>query len=173
MPVVQRHDLRHCDREQLMTFPVLQNGLVVLVDGKVGTGQECCCPPPCVCPDLESLCISVTLTDYDGNVYNADQNDMIWFDGIGSIYFKGFEYSVSIACSNGVITVIAGWVGFPPDCICTSGGCSTSYACDGTADWYADTASCDLAFDNIGVPCGDGCPANLGNVTVTISDPPC
>lgn len=156
-----------------MTLITFQDGRAVMRDGKVGTEQACCCQPPCVCPDLESLCISLTLTDYNGNVSNADQADFFWFGGVGTAFIDGFSYSVSISCADGVISVFAGWAGFIENCVCTSGGSATSYSCDGTADWYARTTLLQMPFDNIGIPCDAGCPANLGSVTVTISNPPC
>lgn len=45
-----------------MTKIVLQDGKVLLVDGKVADGTACCCVTPCVCPECDE---GVTL-DVDG-----------------------------------------------------------------------------------------------------------
>jgi hypothetical protein len=47
-----------------MTTVTFQDGAVVLRDGKVGTGLECCCEK-CVCPQCDNLTVSVSL-DYCG-----------------------------------------------------------------------------------------------------------
>lgn len=159
-----------------MTLITFQDGGVVFRGGKVGTEQECCCQECAPCPDLEALCISITLTDYDGNVYTADQDDIIWAGGTGTVYFSGFDYSLTIACDItvlGGISVTAGWASLIDDCICTSGAGDDFIQCSQAEDWYLGTASGTIEFDDIGVPCGGGCPANLGSFSVTFTEPPC
>lgn len=160
-----------------MTLITFEDGLAVMRDGQVGTEQACCCPPPCVCPDLESLCISLTLTDYNGNVFTADQDDLFWFNGVGTVYLDGFGYAVILSCtvsdSSGGISVIAGWASFIPGCDCTSASGSASIPCAAAAGWHVGEVTFDLVFDDVGFPCAGGCPATVATVTVTISDPPC
>ena len=140
-------------------------------------GGDCgCCPNCSPCPDLEQLCISITLTDYNGNVYTADQDDIIWSNGIGSVYFSGFDYVVNVECDIpilGGIYVSAGWAGIIGTCICTSAQADDVIECANTDDWYVATASGTIEFDDIGMPCDGDCPANLGTFSVTFSDPPC
>lgn len=158
-----------------MTKITFQDGKVVMRDDKIGTEKECCCG--CApCPDLESLCISITLTDYSGTVHTADQDDIFWFGGTGAVYFSGFDYSVTIACDISVlggISVTAGWASMINDCLCTSGSGADSIACSSASNWYLGTASSVIEFDDVGFPCDGGCPANLGSFSVTISEPPC
>lgn len=160
-----------------MTLITVENGKVVLRSGKVGTEQACCCEQCAPCPDLESLCIDITLTDYDGTVHTADETDIIWSGGTGTIYFKGFEYVVTIACDTSnpaeSLSAIVGWGGLIDDCICTSGSGSDAMPCSTDQDWYLGTLSGSIVFDDIGVPCAGGCPANLGSFSVTFADPPC
>lgn len=156
-----------------MTPITVQDGKVVLRDGKIGTEQECCCSVCAPCPDLEALCIAITLTGHDGTVYTADQDDIIWAAGAGTVYLSGFDYSVTISCTNDAISVLAGWSGLIGTCICTSGSTSAIIPCSPAEDWYVSTASGTILFDDIGVPCGGDCPANLGSFSVTLLDPPC
>lgn len=160
-----------------MTLITFQDGVAVMRDGKVGTEQACCCEDGCApCPDLESLCISITLTDYNGNVYTANEADVSWFAGTGTVYFNGFDYAVTIACdleAVGGISVSAGWASLIDDCICTSGFGNDGLACSNAEKWYLGTAAATIQFDDIGLPCGGGCPADLGTFSVTFADPPC
>jgi hypothetical protein len=159
-----------------MTLITVQDGAVVFHNGKVGTEQACCCSNCAPCPDLEALCIAITLTDYDGTVYTADHDDIVWSGGTGTIYFSGFDYSVTIACdinTLGGINVTAGWSGLIGSCICTSGSGTDGIPCSSAEDWYLGTASGTIEFDDIGVPCDGDCPANLGSFSITFSDPPC
>ena len=159
-----------------MTLITFQDGQVVMRDGQVGTEQACCCQECAPCPDLEELCVSITLTDYNGNVYTADQDDIFWFGNTGTVYFAGFDYAVTIACdiagASG-ISITAGWASLIANCICTSGSGTASIQCFQSADWYVGTASGEIQFDDIGPPCDGGCPANLGSFSVTFSEPPC
>jgi len=153
-----------------------QGGKLLLRQDKLGTEQACCCSNCAPCPDLEALCIAITLTDYDGTVYTADQDDIAWAGGIGTVYFSGFDYAVTIACdivALGGISVTAGWSGLIGTCICTSGQGNDSLVCSEAEDWYLGTASGTIEFDDIGLPCDGDCPANLGSFSVTFSDPPC
>jgi hypothetical protein len=162
-----------------MTLISFQDGRLVLRGGKVGTEQACCCQECAPCPDLESLCISITLTDYNGTVYTADQDDIVWFGNTGTIYFADFEYAVTIACDIemfGGISVTAGWAGLIDSnlgCICTSGRGDDAIPCSSDLQWYEGTASGTMFFDDIGIPCEPDCPETLGTFSVTFSDPPC
>jgi hypothetical protein len=162
-----------------MTLITFQDGTVVFRGEKVGTEQACCCPVCAPCPDLESLCISITLTDYNGTVYTADEDDIAWAGETGTVYFSGFDYSVTIACDIAVlggISVSAGWAGLIGSnlgCICTSGRGDDGIPCSPDPQWYAGTASGTMFFDDIGVPCEPECPETLGTFSVTFSNPPC
>lgn len=173
--VVFNHHLR--DGHILMTLITFQDGVAVMRDGKVGTGLECCCGGCAPCPDMESLCISITLTDHNGNVFTADQGDMFWFNGTGTVYLDGFAYAVGISCTvangSGGISVFGGWASLIPGCDCTSASGSESIPCAAAAGWHVGEVTFDLFFDDVGIPCAGGCPATVGTVTVTISDPPC
>jgi len=103
----------------------VQDGKLLLRDGKLGTEQACCCKkcegpcddenpcpegcecvdgeccPECIpCPDdFTSLCFSVTLTDYEGNTTTLTQDDIT----PGFLFFfwnspNGTSLSVSIFC---------------------------------------------------------------------------
>jgi hypothetical protein len=154
-----------------MTLITLQDGRLVLRDGQVGTEQACCCDTCAPCPDLESLCISVSLTDYEGTTHTADQDDFIWSGGSGFVYLKGFEYALFVSC-NGDIDVTVGWGSFLAECggQCTSGEGSGTLPCSQDADWYVGTISGLILFAEV---CDPGCPENLGTFSVTFSDPPC
>ena len=172
--MVLNHHLRHGHG---MTLIAVQDGGVVFRDGKVGTEQACCCEQPCVCPDMQSLCISVELTDYSGVVHAATQDDIIWTGNSGVVYLKDFEYVVQISCTVvdgiGGIDASAGWAGLLDDCICTSAGGDDTIPCSAAGDWYLGELSGVIDFDDIGVPCDGGCPSNVGSFSVTISEPPC
>ncbi len=171
--VVWRCSVREHGR---MTNITLQDGMVVMYGTSAGTELDCCCGGCAPCPDLESLCISITLTDYNGNVHTADEGDIFWFAGSGSVYLAGFDYAVTILCDTsttpGGIGVNAGWGGFIGACggQCTSGSGSALLECSPSANWYAATVSGTIFFHQA---CDPGCPANLGTFSVTFSDPPC
>jgi hypothetical protein len=160
-----------------MSEITFQDGKVLFRDGKVGTEQACCCGECAPCPDLQSLCISITLTDYNGTVYTADETDVFWFmsgDSIsGSVNFPNFDYSLLLRCENGNISVFAGWAFVIAGCICTSGGGSAVIPCSSDPKWYLATASGEIEFDQFGDPCDGDCPPNLGSFSVTFSDAPC
>lgn len=171
--VVLYHDLLYRDGER-MTLIALQGGKVVMYGDKVGTEQECCCSAVCVCPDMQSLCISVSLTKFDGSTVTLDQDDFIWF-GLSGVA-SAAEYTIFISCDvidgEGGITVSGGWADVPEGCFCTSGSGSAYIPCSEQPDWYASTAGANIEYDDIGISC-DGCPPTLGSFSVTISDPPC
>jgi hypothetical protein len=173
--VVLDHDLRHGNGEPMTTITT-QDGKIVFRDGRVGTGQECCCETetPCVCPQMDSLCIAIELVRFDGNTVNLTQDDFFWFGNFGGA--SSDEYSIFINCSvvdgEGGITVTGGWADVPEGCNCTSGSGSATIPCSDEPDWYAGTVSANIEYDDCGVPL-EGCPATLGSFTCTISDPPC
>lgn len=155
-----------------MTLITFQDGAVVFRDGKVGTEQACCCDTCAPCPDLQSLCISVSLTDYEGITHTADESDFIWNDASsGFVYLKGFEYALFVSC-EGDLNVTGGWGGFITECggQCTTGETSGTLPCSEAADWYVGTISGTIFFTEV---CDPGCPENLGTFSVTFSDPPC
>lgn len=171
--VVLYHDLLNRDGER-MTLIALQGGKVVMYGDKVGTEQECCCPAVCVCPDMQSLCISISLTKFDGSTVTLDQDDFIWF-GLSGVA-SASEYTIFISCDvtdgEGGITVSGLWADTPEGCFCTSGVGSAFIPCSAEVDWYADTVTANIEYEDIGISC-DGCPPTLGSFTATISDPPC
>lgn len=141
-------------------------------DGKVGAGQSCCCG--CApCPDLQSLCVAATLTDYNGDVFTADEGDVFWFGGTGYLSFGSYTLTIScaVAGSSGGISVNALWNDFLEECggQCTSAGGGADIPCSAAADWYATNVEFAILFDE---PFCDCYPV-MGNVSVTFSDPPC
>ena len=60
--VVLGHDLRNCNGKP-MTKITIQDGKVVMRDGKVGTEQACCCEQQCPCelPLPENVTVTATL----------------------------------------------------------------------------------------------------------------
>lgn len=60
-----------------MTKIAIQGGKVVLRDGKVGTGTDCCCEdcdPPC--RRCEAACLTATFADFSGEVGDCDCADL-------------------------------------------------------------------------------------------------
>lgn len=159
----------------------LHNGVPLLVDGAVAVDPACCCDDgsgDCPCPDLSTLCVSISLTDYDGNVYTADETNMSWTEAgdYGVVYLGGgFAYSVEVSCTQGVVNITAGWAGFIENCNCTSGTGTALLSCtpETQSTYYLDSVTFDIDFYDIGEPCNQNCPAKPGSVTVTISEPPC
>lgn len=151
----------------------VSDGALVVHGDKLGTEQSCCCQDCAPCPDMESLCIGITLTDYDGNVYTADQNDLFWFGGSGFVYFKDFEYAVLVSCNTSnpaqSIGAYVSWNALLDGCESTSGNGSDALPCSPDSGWYLGTVAGQIQFD----PPSGGCPGSLGSFSVTFSDPPC
>lgn len=154
-----------------MTLIAFQNGKPIFRDGKVGIEQTCCCNECPPCPDFSTYCVTLTLTDYNGNVSTADEGDIFWDDEgtYGSVFIGGFEYSVEIVCVQGVLTVAVFWAGFIQNCNCTAGYGELIQSCT----YVVDNATIDIVFGDAGGPCNQNCPASPGSLTVTISEPPC
>lgn len=159
----------------------MQNGMPLIVDGDVATALACCCDgDDCEssCPDLSTLCVSISLTDYNGNVYTADETNISWTEAgdYGVVYLGGgFAYSVEVSCTAGVVNITAGWSGFIENCNCTSGSGTRLFLCtqETQSDYYIDSTTFGIEFYDIGQPCNENCPPDAGSVTVTVSRPPC
>lgn len=59
-----------------MTRITLQNGKLVLRDGKVGTQQGCCCECDPPCGRCESACLTATFSDFSGEFGDCDCADL-------------------------------------------------------------------------------------------------
>lgn len=152
-----------------MTLITFQDGKPVMRGGMVGTEQSCCCDCP-PCPDFSALCVSVSITDYNGNTLTADQDDIFWDDEgtYGSAFVGGFEYQLEIVCVQNVLAIAVFWNGFIQNCNCTAGFGEALFNCQ-----YLVTASFPIEFDDAGGPCLPACPGSPGSATITISEPPC
>lgn len=157
----------------------LQDGVPIVDGGAVAISDACCCDGTldCPCPDLSTLCVSISIVDYNGNTLTADQDDIFWDEAgtYGSVFVGGFEYQIEITCAQGVLTIAAFWAGYVQDCNCTAGFGEALYSCtqQTQATYYLVTASFEMQFYDVGSPCFEACPDNPGSVTVTISAPPC
>lgn len=158
----------------------LQDGVPIAENGAIAISDACCCDGTldCPCPDLSTLCMSFSLTDYNGNTSTADQDDVFWDEAgtYGSFFIGGFEYGVEIICVQGVLTVAVSWAGYIQDCNCTSGYGEHIASCTQQTQstyYLLDNVTIQIEFNDAGGACNESCPPSPGSLTVTISEPPC
>lgn len=152
------------------------NGLLLRVGNALAAGENCCCGIECDCPDIESLCIQFSLTDYNGDTQTVD-NEGLFFYNNAAFWASDNGYNLTISCvqDNGstTINISVGWAGFIEDCACTSAVGGGQIECvDNADDWYVSTVSGTIEWAD-SVPCDNGCPANLGSFSVAIANGPC
>jgi len=144
----------------------LQDGKLLIQDGKLSTGQECCCGKECApCPHTEEICFNISITDYDGNTQIFTQQDFLLpelnFWVIQHRFPSGALITLFVDCFQDpgmAVLVTAFWFvdGEP------FGGEGIFYGdpCTSESDWWAGTIANDI-------------PNDAGSFSVTFSEPPC